>query len=711
MSSMRLKIARLLACAALAVASSAICDGGGDGSIMSTRSQRIHGRGGYATPDGDVQGRTKSAQEKKRVEVDRTAKGDAERFLMRTDYLHLYDAYMAGSIMNPRTGLPEKMRLGLFQKMMMDFSLLDLHGTPGMVFHSPLTSYLPEKDANGLFPETWLYWRTIEGEPEIQDGPDGPISSMFYNSFWQGVVVKICGDGRTKCLLAPRNHLKSSCGQVEKQFRIIRNPEDAHVIRTARQNLAKRFLAGISKHWKRNKKFRRYFGDMVPEKREGEWSTESIQLLIDVEHEGGNDPTVTTCGNATEATGEHWKTCTLDDVVAEKNSKTAEQLEATRDLYAAVNAQRGVHGLLEDRGTRWSDDDAHGLFIGKPGVNEWSGSMAQFSCFFMATALDGDETVKVEPLKNGLQLTQKGYGKPIWDGFPLEALRSTRALMPSDRFYYGQYFNQYFGTSEKLFDVTWIKHWDDDAELRKFAGDPVALAKALELNIFTTFDTARGKEIQTKTTDRTAGFVLGQTRDSRRKFVLDGFCEKLQKQYIAKGMCDLALKWKAIAGEYGGIFRVGFEKTAFTDWVGPMLDEEQRKRGIDATFPIEELEHQNRAKWARIQKLVQPYFDRRYWWPSRLMIKPVHPEHTEPYDLRAILYQEFRDYHPLATLDDLLDAAAYAEELSLRNEWKQEPVKERELRGHDVYSRADVVDEQTKGAAGGYDFRRMERAY
>ncbi len=681
---------------------------------VSTRGNEIWGKNGYKQSVGDVQGRGKN---KERLEVDNSPEGDKERYEMSTDYLYLYDNYMAGTQMNPLTGAPERMALGSLQLLMMDFSLMDeLYRDDGEEWgHSELWKWLPNRDALGNFPETWLYWRTIEGLPESQDGPTGPISDMFYNSFWQGIVVKICGNARTKCLLAPRNHLKSTCGQLETQFRILRRPVDSHVIRTARQNLAKRFLRGIAKHWKHNKRFRKYYGHYVPEKREGEWSTESIQLLLPVEEEVGNDPTLTTIGNATEATGEHWKTCTMDDVVAEKNSKTAEQLEATRDLFSAVNAQRGSgNGILQDRGTRWSPDDAHGLFIGKPGSNEWAGSMAQFSCFFMATALDGDESVTVDPLPNGLTLTQKGYGKPIWDGFPLEALKTTRALMPSDKFYYGQYFNQFYGTSELLFDESWISDFSkcpalSKEDIEKYEGNTFALARSLELNIFIAFDTARGKDVQTKTTDRTAGFVLGQTQDRKYKFFLGGFCEKLQKQYIPKGMCDLTLQWRDIALEYGGVFRVGFEKTAFTDWVGPMLAEEQRKRGNDSTFPIEELEHQNRVKWTRIDKLVQPYYERRYFWPKKLMVPPVHPDHKEPYDLRAILKTEYCGYHPAATLDDLLDAHAYADEMALTSYWKQEPVKETPVKQRGTYSRNDVVIEQRGPDVGGYVLEEMER--
>lgn len=635
---------------------------------MGVREDKMYGRNGYEKAASDVQGRGKAGKAAKaRIKVETGPEADDERLKMKTDYLHLYDNYMAGSLMDPKTGQPVKMQLGALQKLMMDFSLLDEIDN-GIVHHSKLPYYLPEKDAHGNYPETWLYWRTLDENPEIQDGPDGPISAMFYNSFWQGVVIKICGDARTKCLLAPRNHLKSTCGQLETQFRILRNPSDSHVIRTARQNLAKRFLRGIAKHWKSNAKFRSYWGNYVPEKREGEWSTEQIQLFLPVENEVGNDPTLTTVGNATEATGEHFKTCTMDDVVAEKNSKTPDQLEATRDLFSAVNAQRGGgNGILADRGTRWSPDDAHGLFIGKPGSSEWEGSMSEFSCLFMATALDGDTSVTVAPLKNGLSLTQLGYGKPIWDGFPLSALQTTRSAMPSDKFYYGQYFNQFYGTAELLFDETWITDWSSySAKFDQYS--PEMLCEELRLNVFIACDTSKMDMKQTDKLDRTAVFVLGQTPDKRHAFFLDGICERLPMENVANALVDIGVKWQEITRRYPtGTFAMGFEKTAFTTMLGPLIRDKQRSLGItyqregktaETIFPIRELSTGNDAKWARIHILVQPYADRRILWPKVLKVRSYGDGAI--YDLREILKGEFLAYNPAALKDDLIDAHAYA---------------------------------------------------
>lgn len=712
--------------------------------MPSDRSNRIHGRAGYSKPDGDVQGRGQSQTKKQEIEIDRSPEGDLVRATAKIDPVFLYDEFMAGMERDEDTDELVKQKLGDFQYLMLDYLLLDM--IDEIREHSPLKRHLPEKDERGRYKERWLHFRTLDKDPEIQDGPDGDVSKRFYGEsgkIFQGVIIRIIGNAKTKCLLAPRNHLKSTVGNLEKMFRILRAPEQSHVIRTGVQKLAKQFLNGIKKHFDNNDHFRKYWGDLRPNKRNIQWSTEAIQLMLPPEL-SSNDPTLTCSGNATEMTGTHWQTGTADDVVGEKNSKTIGQLEAGRDLLGAMNAQRKGKGILHDVGTRWHDDDAHGLFIGKPGSNEWAGTMSQHSCLMVATVLDDDTSVTVAPLKNGQLVSPLGHGKPIWpEGFGLDVIEQTRASM-SDYLWCGQYFNQFVGTSNKLFKKAWIRNYWRKEEDKGYvpqsaAGEyrvdgkiivlkeedlnvltPKELAEKLHLNITFGNDTASGKPKQTGKLDRTAGLVIGQTQDRSRNFVLDGYRENLPAEQIAIAIVDKAVKWNKVAMSYRGTFRAGFEDNNYTNFLEPLIKHEQKKFGADALFPIECLSHANEAKWSRAEILATPHCEGLFFWPAELIVNPTRlsdeqklhgVQPIEPYDFRVLLEAEWCSFSRNASADDIIDAFAYAYAISFPTNWKEEKKPDDVNYPHGSYSRERALEAAAEQDIGGYVPEEMERAY
>lgn len=654
------------------------CDVGGD-THMKTRSKKIHGTGGYKKSAGDIQKRGKKAaandydeaDDDDGIEIDTSPETEAERTRFKESYKYAYDNYFAATIKDRRTGEMKKQSLGKFHMLMIDYDQLDI--IDEVETYSVLPRYLPEKNEQGEYPERWLYFRTLDDEPEIQDGPTGPISERFYKTFWQGVTIRICGDARTRCMLAPRNHLKSSVGGYHHTtWRSIREPSERTVIRCVGSNLAKKFLTPIKQQFESNKDFIKLFGHLKSEKRDNAWNTEAIQFNIPPDQRRGVDPTVQTAGAETDMTGTHGDNYVLDDIVAKTNSGTPALLEGTRAIVTDVHAQRDEGSLLCAKGTRWHDDDAYSTFVGQPGANEWSGSLAPDSCFFVATVLDGDESVKVPPLASGLEITPLRYGKPIWpEGFGMRRIESTRRGIVDDYHWRGQYFNQFIGTQSRTFNLAWIRpqkgtRWEFDG----FATTDIA--RKLKLNIFMAVDTASGKADQKGKLDRTACFVGGQTPDKRRFYLLDGFREKITAEHIAIGIVDKAVKWHTIAKEYDGIFQCGIETHAYTNFLQYVLSEEQKKRGSGAIFSMRELKTLNRHKWDRIGKLASPYCDGAIIWPFELIVKAVMPD-APSYDLRAALEAEFKNYNRTATEDDLIDAHAYAYEMSLPGDWKPDP--------------------------------------
>lgn len=693
------------------------CDvGRGTHAMASTRTKRIHGLGGYKQAEGDVQNRgKKKSSDDSKVQVDTSPAADQERAKFLHSYIYAYENYFASTCQDLETGEIKKQSLSKLHYLMIDFENLDI--LDQVENHSDLHLYLPPKNERGRFSERWLYFPTVDSEPEIQDGPKGPISERFYKTFWQGITLHITGNGRTRCMLVPRNHLKSTvCGYFYLIWRALRDPSWRHVIRCSNSNLAKDFLDPIKKLFETNERFAKLWGNYRSEKRDNVWNTEAIQFDIPQEQRRGAGVTIETAGMATSMTGTHAEDYNLDDIVDEKNSDTPPLLAKTRKVVSDTHAQRVAGSLMRIKGTRWHDDDAYAPIVGEPGRNEWSGSMSHFSSFFVATVLDNDDSVKVPPLPNGLYISPLGRGKPIWpENFTYERLAEIRAGITDDYRWRGQFFNQHIGSLSRVFRREWIQNIETIHPKYKGWATP-RMAEDMKLNIFCAADTAGGKPDQSGRVDKTAMFVGGQTPDRSEFYLLDGFCEKLPAERIAYGIVRTAKKWKEIANRYNGFFRIGFEKTRWTNFLGVVLAEECRKQNF--TFAFEELSHGSRAKVDRITVLAPRYSEGMFLWPESLMVDPVKQSDDspqEPYDLRQILETEFVAYHAKATDDNLIDAHAYAFEISFPQTWEPEqgPEYPEALRKpQNTYSREAVLEEAYMGQdMGGYQPELMEAPY
>ena len=533
--------------------------------------------------------------------------------------------------------------------------------------YSPLPDLMPEKDKEGNYAERWLYFPTLDGpfsSIEVQDGPIGPISKMFRENPWHGVVIRICGNGKNKCGMLPRGFLKSELGtKTFTLWNIIRDKTLRTMVRSVTSDLSKKFVGWIKNHFDANDKFRRLWGSLRPFKREGVWASEELQVNVPVHERRGTDYTVQAKGMESEIVGGHFDRVILDDIVAETNSK-GQALEDT--ITKAINMFQAEDPTTEtlDLGTRWEENDVHKLFI------DADSEMAQDCSFMVATILDANP--------NGVcHEGIVGRGNPMWpEKIDEKAIKLRRRKTPVQRVWYGQQFNQYIGTTLRVFDRSWIKNfpetygelYPDCDERRKFeplAHLPSGLARQLRLNIFMAVDTATGKNHTNDRMDYTACVILGQTEDRKRFFVLDGFKERLPPHAIPEAIVKKALYWRRIADDSNARFGCGFEETGFTNFLQPLLEMHQRRLGSNSIFPITLLKHNQAAKLDRIRVLARPYSENNngpcIFWPQGLVVQPFGK--GEPYDLIGELEDEFVKY-PSVAHDDLLDAHAYAFEMS-----------------------------------------------
>jgi hypothetical protein len=615
--------------------------------------------------------------------VDHGKGADEERAKCKANFKYFYYEVLAQRIRNRRTGVEERESLGRIHDYLIDFLNLEelqtLKAADPNAVYTNLMDYLPKPDRHGDYAERWIYWPTLDSKPVVQDGAAGPIADMFYGVFWHGIIIRIKGDGMTKCILLPRGHLKSTIAtQAHKLWRICRDPSERHMIQTLTLGLAKDFISYIKRHMKENKKFERLYGDMVPANRELPWNADFLTVRCDQRR--GKEPTFRAAALHSETTGGHTDEITLDDIVGKTNFKTAILRDNTRKMVEQLQGIRDPGTMMVDIGTRWEEDDAHSVFTAK------ESPMAEDTSFMVATLLDADEKCPVPKT-----LTPLGYGKPIYsEKFTPRAVQRLRHGIKDDRLYYGQFFNQFTGTGARYFSQTWKENYE---------GSPITAAKDHKLNVFIGIDTASGKEQQQKgDLDYTAALVLGQTPDRINYYVLGGFCERMEAQEICKSIIDLGLEWKRICESYAGTFKVGVEENAYTNFLQTSLNYEKKSRTPQVTFEVYPMKTDQRAKSERIRVLSHPYSMHSIFWPKELVV-PAHTKNGEPYDLIAILFEQWSKYGAAGLPhEDLLDAHGRAFELAFPQISKATPEEKKPEMPIDQYVRKAVEDWIGSGA-------------
>lgn len=571
------------------------------------------------------------------------------------DFKFFYSTVLSQTIRDRRGGT-RRQSLSRIHDFMLDFLNLEeleaLHEADAASTYSPLLSLLPLRDVqSGEWAERWIYWKTLDGPAEIQDGPDGPISEMFHGRFWQGLIIRVKGNGLTKCLLMPRGHLKSTLAtQGHMLWSEIRDPSERALITSqVYKPLALDFVRDVKWHYEQNPRFRARWGHLMPANKELPWNADFFQIRTTQRR--GKEPTLRGVGVDSGTTGGHYDRMVLDDVVGERNYQTAEMRGQVRTKVMQLQAVRDPDTPLLDVGTRWAEDDAHSLFTGK------DSELAEDTCFFVATALDGDESVPAPK-----SVTPLAYGKPIWpEKFSLRTLERYRRVIQDDRLWFGFFFNQFAGTAAHTFHPSW-KTW--------YEGIPREVAAAKRLNIYFGVDTASGMTEQKGTLDPSAGLVLGQTPDRMEMYLLDGFSERLAAGDVVRAIAEMFLKWREVAKAYGGICRCGCEENAYTNFLAVALDLDLRARGVESSFRPEGIKCDKRAKPERIRLLAPLYEARRILWPHELWVTGT----ADPYNFMERLQGQWDAYGAGGLAhEDVLDAHARAVELAPPPPWKDTP--------------------------------------
>jgi predicted phage terminase large subunit-like protein len=248
---------------------------------------------------------------------------------------------------------------------------------------------------------------------------------------------------RKKCLLLPRNHLKSSIVTIGFVIQnIIKDPNIRILIGNGVWDMSRKFLDEIKAQLEMSQ-LKYLFGDFVSAR----WNADEI--ICKQRTKPVREPTVMTTGVEAEQTGGHYDLIILDDLTGLQNSQTPEQREKTKRFRRSmINLLDPKKGMLIEIGTRWHLDDT-------------------FSVIFEKERKYYDIMIR-KVVENGKLIFPKKFAKkfdPVkkdWldvdDPTCMDYIDHLKASMPLDEFS-AQYLNQPFSSENQLFKNEYFKYW------------------------------------------------------------------------------------------------------------------------------------------------------------------------------------------------------------------------------------------------------------
>jgi len=559
--------------------------------------------------------------------------------------------------------------LGKIHGFMSDFLRLEeLPFLKDKYVHSPIRDYMPAKDDDGMWPERWIYWPTLDATPCVEDGPSTQLAKDFHAGHLLteqrgGILLRVIAEGDIKYQLVPRGYLKTSLGTFACSMQdIIRDPSTRILIRSGEEDLPTKIM-GYCKHTcENNQMFRQFWSKMIPERHETSWNRTQMQMLSDMRR--GADPTLSAFGIGTNITGAHGDKLVFDDVVTLQNVNLQEKVKE-KVSEAAFVVDRGFQIL--GQGTLYRDDDAHSLFI-RP-----IGGGYPFTSILVASLTDS-------------------RGQPTWEYYDQKLINKKKALCLQDgnkglQFWYAQQYNNPFIAKVEGFKEEWLKYADYEPE--KIVG-------AMKMQVSMAVDPGYGVS---ESAGYASAMVRGQSADGRR-WTLDGFKEKLTPDELPEAIVGLAAKWAGIVASSGTSFRLGIEEASMKSWLFKSISNEMRRRGL--AFSVEPLKHGNKNKNERVRILGPAYAPGRIMWPEAAMPKLTRQWLTEKdggssYDLKEVHLDEYRKFP--AKRAELLDSEAYTEQMMQPDPMKVVDVEQQStgIRNQSAYRRVTEDDERHDG--------------
>lgn len=169
-------------------------------------------------------------------------------------------------------------------------------------------------------------------------------------------------------LFAPRSHAKSTCITVNYTLHEIgKNPNLRILIVSSTSTLSEAFLREIKGQMTQNVKYRRVFGDLFPAEiiEADKWT--NSEIIVRRTNTKLKDPTVATASAGGTILGRRADIIICDDILNEKNTKTAEQRLKIKEWFESVLMPvLEPDGRLIVVGTAWNKEDLYHQIVKNP---------------------------------------------------------------------------------------------------------------------------------------------------------------------------------------------------------------------------------------------------------------------------------------------------------------------------------------------------------
>ncbi len=387
-------------------------------------------------------------------------------------------------------------------------------------------------------------------------------------------------------------------------IRDVRPPEEGTALRTLiltykRDVTGTAFLMMVKREIEQNTLLRSHWPDLfyADPKQSGEWGAGGLRIK-----QRGNprEATLTVAGLDSMPTSQHFDRIIYDDPVVRETVRTPEMIQSTVEAMRQSVFLRADDTRVRYVGTRWK--------IGDPW--EWWKKQGLFTVSKQAAYDKNGEPV----------LRSRGF----WTRFAKDAGKYE---------FSAQCMGDPIADDAKRFELSWLRHYER-------APDEERVGK----NIYIFIDPARS---QKKGSDYTVIWVIGLGAD-RNYYCLDLYRERLAVPDFLELLFDLVTIWRPIK--------------VFEEVFGAQRDVEhirERQKLLGFRFDIDIVPEVRSPKEERIEALMAPMADGRFWFPKGGFGHTAKGDHR---DLMSVFKEdEYGFWTPAgATMhDDMLDCLAF----------------------------------------------------
>jgi hypothetical protein len=175
-----------------------------------------------------------------------------------------------------------------------------------------------------------------------------------FEQFHQNLLDPVLtSDAKSKLIIIPRNHQKSSAIMAYALWRIVKNPNLSILYESSVYEQARKYLGEMSNIIS-SEPWKLIFGDW----KGSIWRDN--ELLVNKRKAFQPAPTISTSGIDKTQTGQHYDIIIADDIVDEHNSKTQDLREKVIDRYKQYQSLLRPGGELILTGTPWDEEDLYG---------------------------------------------------------------------------------------------------------------------------------------------------------------------------------------------------------------------------------------------------------------------------------------------------------------------------------------------------------------